>query len=522
MKYRCNCDTKFNIAQSQAGGNSLYTSWRIQNEIINLIGQKLIDKIVVKIKSARYFSVIFDETTDISGLEQISFVLRYYHSPTNKIIEQFVGFKDCFDELEEGDKLSLTGLNLGKIVIQFIKKIGLDIKFCTSLGTDGCSVMSSVEAGAVATIKTQATVASHSICLNHCINLSVNKSCSIPDIEIIFKILKKTYNFFNSAKRKKILCEIQDKLGNSGKLINMCVTRWVEKNKSVNSFVKNLKPIVDSLQYMIENDFSPQIKQAAHEILNSIQNSKFICCLFSSQFILNQINGLSVYLQSPKVDIGKAYKLTKSTCGEFQNFRKNVHFFDNIYEDCKKTCSEIGIFMTLSRNVQDFDKKKYYRENVFNPMIDELISDMSSRITSNEKRLTELHQIIISGQNMNEEALENILNHYACILPEFQNIPDIKEQLKFEITHFEGIENDDIIKAIKDTKTIFPVLHELLKIFITTPPSVASAERSFSKLKLIKTYLRNTMKEDRLSNIAIINSNKNEIESCETYSKLFS
>ena len=29
------------------------------------------------------------------------------------------------------------------------------------------------------------------------------------------------------------------------------------------------------------------------------------------------------------------------------------------------------------------------------------------------------------------------------------------------------------------------------------------------------------MKEDRLSNIAIINSNKNEIESCETYLKLF-
>ena len=91
--------------------------------------------------------------------------------------------------------------------------------------------MSPVEAGAVATIKTQATIASHSIYLNHWINLSVNKSCSIPDIKSIFQILKKTYNFFNSAKRKKILSEIQDKLGNSGKLINMCITRWVEKIK---------------------------------------------------------------------------------------------------------------------------------------------------------------------------------------------------------------------------------------------------------------------------------------------------
>ena len=34
--------------------------------------------------------------------------------------------------------------------------------------------------------------------------------------------------------------------------------------------------------------------------------------------------------------------------------------------------------------------------------------------------------------------------------------------------------------------------------------SVASAERSFSKLKLIKTYLRSTMSQDRLNGLAIM------------------
>ncbi len=36
------------------------------------------------------------------------------------------------------------------------------------------------------------------------------------------------------------------------------------------------------------------------------------------------------------------------------------------------------------------------------------------------------------------------------------------------------------------------------------PVSVASCERSFSKLKLIKNYLRSSMHEDRLTNLAII------------------
>ena len=34
--------------------------------------------------------------------------------------------------------------------------------------------------------------------------------------------------------------------------------------------------------------------------------------------------------------------------------------------------------------------------------------------------------------------------------------------------------------------------------------TVATAERSFSKLKLIKTYLRKTMQDDRLSGLAVL------------------
>jgi len=41
-------------------------------------------------------------------------------------------------------------------------------------------------------------------------------------------------------------------------------------------------------------------------------------------------------------------------------------------------------------------------------------------------------------------------------------------------------------------------------LFLTLPVTVATAERSFSKLKLIKNYLRSTMLQDRLSGLAIL------------------
>ena len=43
-----------------------------------------------------------------------------------------------------------------------------------------------------------------------------------------------------------------------------------------------------------------------------------------------------------------------------------------------------------------------------------------------------------------------------------------------------------------------------IRIFLTTPVTVASAERSFSKLKLVKNYLRSNMKQEGLSGLAIM------------------
>ena len=52
-----------------------------------------------------------------------------------------------------------------------------------------------------------------------------------------------------------------------------------------------------------------------------------------------------------------------------------------------------------------------------------------------------------------------------------------------------------------------PNLWTALRIRLTIPVTVASAERSVSKLKLIKTYLGSTMTQDRISGLAIISVN---------------
>ncbi len=58
-----------------------------------------------------------------------------------------------------------------------------------------------------------------------------------------------------------------------------------------------------------------------------------------------------------------------------------------------------------------------------------------------------------------------------------------------------------------DLSEIYPNFWTALRIALTLPVTVAQAERSFSKLKLIKSYLRSTMSQQRLNGLAIISIN---------------
>ncbi|XP_050538951.1 uncharacterized protein LOC126910249 [Daktulosphaira vitifoliae] len=51
---------------------------------------------------------------------------------------------------------------------------------------------------------------------------------------------------------------------------------------------------------------------------------------------------------------------------------------------------------------------------------------------------------------------------------------------------------------------IYPNIEISLRIILTIPVTVASAERSFSKLKLIKYHLRSTMSNERLTGLSIL------------------
>ena len=82
---------------------------------------------------------------------------------------------------------------------------------------------------------------------------------------------------------------------------------------------------------------------------------------------------------------------------------------------------------------------------------------------------------------------------------------DLFVELKF-LQNFMPKENIGPVEVLKILKRhdCFPNASIAYRVLLTIPVTVASAERSFSKLKLLKSYMRTTMTQQRLNDLATI------------------
>lgn len=116
---------------AEGSSNAKYTHQSIQNAILNIISNIIRDEIRSEIATAEYYSIICDETKDLSKREQLSLVVRYVYNEF--IHEEFIGYS-CAEEL--------NGESLYGYMKESIKNMGLDLQRCVSQSYDGANVMS--------------------------------------------------------------------------------------------------------------------------------------------------------------------------------------------------------------------------------------------------------------------------------------------------------------------------------------------------------------------------------------------
>lgn len=79
-----------------ANNNATYISKTTTNELINHCGNEVLSILLNRIHKAKYYCVLFDETTDISHISQLRLSIRYIYE--NIVREDFIGFIDLHKE----------------------------------------------------------------------------------------------------------------------------------------------------------------------------------------------------------------------------------------------------------------------------------------------------------------------------------------------------------------------------------------------------------------------------------------
>ncbi|GBM78448.1 hypothetical protein AVEN_96780-1 [Araneus ventricosus] len=127
-----------------SGGRSMFTSSFIQNELINTFDHLIQSQIVGNVRKSIFYSVLVDETTDISQIEQFSLCVRYVEDQKYKIREDFLTFIPFYD---------VTGAGLANTLLQTLSILGLDLKKMRGQGYDGAATMRGQFRGVQASIK---------------------------------------------------------------------------------------------------------------------------------------------------------------------------------------------------------------------------------------------------------------------------------------------------------------------------------------------------------------------------------
>lgn len=222
-----------------------YTSPKIQNELIEICGKIILNKIVSKVNKAECFSLLADETTDISGTEQFLLCVRYIEKTNSGIIlkEDFLTFVPVND---------VTGKDLMCTLLETCQNLNLNLKYLVGQGYDGAAAMSGEFQGCAVKVIEKYSQALYIHCASHSLNSVVSDACDIPIIRNTLGSIKETINFFRtSAQRQTILKDVIHQLDCGTKkrrLMKLCETRWIERLDAVTTFKELFVPIFFTLE----------------------------------------------------------------------------------------------------------------------------------------------------------------------------------------------------------------------------------------------------------------------------------
>jgi hypothetical protein len=486
-----------------------YTSHDMQNELLQIMAHTVVRNIVKDICEHRYFSIIADESTDITCCQQFTLILRHV-SHQFEVDETFIGMY----EMQKADSAYLAS-----VILDCLTRLNLDIRNARGQGYDGAAVMAGARNGVAAKISTIEPRAVYMHCAGHALNLAL-QDCSkhVTYIRDALDLIRELVNFIRcSPKRMRLFDEIRQLIPSAASaatsenlsrssLRPLCPTRWTVRTASLSSVAVSYSGLLQTLS-KISHECGDDGGAKASGFLKRLQSFEMYFSIQLALKVFEPAEECSKILQSAGLTAAEAHSSATFTASILREMRRPEKF-DLLYDKCVSDADNLELdeprLGRKTRRPRRYDEgsqaEQYYPETardkfrqMYNEFIDTAVSCITDRFDNPAFTLfKQIESVLLHCANNNdsipEEDVRAICNHFGddC---DYEKLTRQLGLLK-DICESEHVSHiDTVVSKLKNMGKCSMLMSEvtrLLRLYLVIPASSASAERSFSALRRIK------------------------------------
>lgn len=485
------------------------TSNRIQNDLIECTADVVMDHIKNEIKKAPFVSIALDETTDVTNFCQLSIVVRYVVDGIPQ--ERFLEFLNITSDR--------TAEAMFKVVCETISKLECDSKLVAQ-SYDGAAVMAGQLTGLQARVKEKFKHAIFVHCLAHRLNLVLSRGMdNIKDVKVFFSTLSGLASYFSKSSKRTHALDVHVQK----RFPKVAPTRWNYNGRLVQTVFQYRDSLIDFFQDVWDHKekWDAETVTAAKGYLHWLKEN------FDFNFLLNIFveifpftDTLFDILQTKSNDIAFCIR-------QIDDFRNTIikkrEQFKNIWDKTEN----MGLGPERKRmRINDVGDRETSYRRLYVEIFDNILQQMNSRFQNfSELKFVELCNFNVSNYNSSKfptEAFNSLRLNYG----NFFDIPALHSQLSvvYESTDISDKEIPRNLLNFLNTTGLNESLCEVVKLcelVLTIPATSSSVERSFSVLKRIKSFTRNSTSEDRLSKLALLSIEKECIKQLSENPKFY-
>ncbi|KAJ2941002.1 hypothetical protein O0L34_g13129 [Tuta absoluta] len=489
-----------------------------------VIGETEKEALVTKLKQTK-FSVISDESTDISTQKSSCIVVRFYDDTPKQIVSKFWELSKIFDSsnpdlANEG----ATGKNLFNSLIKSFEKESVPLTNLIGYAADGCSVMMGENNSVASRLKESLPGITIIKCVCHSAHLCASQACKeLP--RRCEDLAREIYGFFKcSSKRQCQFAEFQSFLNlKPHKMLHPSQTRWL----SLVAVVDRLLEQWDALKLFFTNTYLSEKLIATDIILNTLNNPLMKMYYNFLAWILPKFTEFNKYFQSESVMItslnDKVREIYRNILLCFLNRDyvmrqelENINF-ENPENWLRNEQLYLGVRVMNDLKNPEVTRSKVELNKYFNVCRKFLITsakEIKKRYRMNDPLLSKLH--LLHATNAASAKFREVA---PSIYPLLELLPRVV-----------SVDNVSLIKKIDDQWRNLPSkfneldltlpidkfwsalyqcedYRELSQFALNTlciPNSNAQCERVFSKVNLMKTKIRNKLSTETVNRTLLV------------------